>query len=88
MSLFAKLFGIGTSKEPEPAQPETYNGFTIRPDPMKAGPQWRISAHVEKDGKTHHLIRADTLIDRDECAAVSVAKAKQMIDQQGERIFD
>ncbi|MGB3408400.1 MAG: HlyU family transcriptional regulator [Jannaschia sp.] len=87
MSLFSKLFGGGSAPETAPTPPETYNGFTIRPDPMKAGGEWRISALIDKDGQTHHLIRADTIRDRDECAAISLAKAKQMIDQQGDRIF-
>lgn len=85
MSLFKKLFGGGASS-PE-AEPETYNGYAITPDPIKEGPIWRLAAKIEKDGKHHHLIRADTLDSREAAAAAAVAKAKQVIDEQGERLF-
>ncbi len=34
------------------------------------------------------MIRADVLDDRDSAMEVSTAKAKQMIDEQGEQLFD
>ena len=37
--------------------------------------------------KTHHLIRADVARGYDEACALSVMKAKQMIDQMGDGIF-
>ena len=83
MALFSKLFG---GKTETPAA-EVYNGFTITPKPMKEGGQFRLSAVIEKDGKTHHLIRADTLGSADEAGAAAVAKAKQLIDQMGDRLF-
>ncbi|MEM8851840.1 MAG: HlyU family transcriptional regulator [Pseudomonadota bacterium] len=87
MSLFSKLFGGGGS-EPAAAPPTDYEGFTITPEPIQAGGEWRVAAKIEKDGKVHQVIRADTLRDREACADVSLAKAKQVIDQQGDRIFD
>ena len=89
MSLFSKLFG-GGGKGPE-TRAETYNGFTITPDPIKEGPHYRIRARIEKEiggeVKTHVLIRADTLQDHTAACEASVAKARLMIDQQGEGIF-
>lgn len=90
MSIFSKLFGGGGGAAPE-AQPETHEGFRIFPEPVKEGTHWRVAARIEKEvgGEvlTHHLIRADTLASQDEAAAASVNKARQMIDEQGERIF-
>ena len=83
MSLFSKLFGSGK----EEAKGETYQGFTIIPKPMKEGSQFRLSALIEKDGKEHHLIRADMLGSQEEAASVATAKAKQLIDQMGEKLF-
>jgi len=37
--------------------------------------------------KTHNLVRADTINDYDEAVKASIGKAKQMIDEQGERLF-
>ena len=85
MSLLSKLFGGGKSA-PE-AEPETYNGFTITPTPIAEGGRFRISARIEKDGKSHTLIRADVLEDLAAASEASLGKAKQMIDEQGDRLF-
>ena len=85
MSLFSKLFGGG---EPPKAASEPYKDFTITPGPQKDPGGWRIAAVIEKGEKTHQLIRADLIRDRDEAEAASVTKAKQLIDQMGERLFD
>lgn len=85
MSLFSKLFG-GGSTAPK-AQPEEYQGFTIVPQPAKEGGRFRIGAMIHKGDKSHHLIRADVLEDLDSANEASVGKAKQMIDEQGDRLF-
>ncbi|MEM7489589.1 MAG: HlyU family transcriptional regulator [Pseudomonadota bacterium] len=82
----SRLFGGGGSA-PKPAASVSYEGFDITPQPIQAGSEWRIAARIEKDGKVHEMIRADTLRDRDACAEAALAKAKQVIDQQGDRIF-
>ena len=91
MSLFSKLFGGGDAPK-EAARPETYKGFSITPESMPAGSEFRIAAKIEKDvngeTKTHHLIRADTISDLEAAREASVNKAKVMIDQQGEGLFD
>ena len=92
MSLFSKLFGGGGSGSSAPeAQSEDYNGFTITPTPIREGSEYRVSARIEKqvgeEMKTHTLIRADTMSDNDAANSASIAKAKQMIDEQGERLF-
>ena len=84
MSILKKLFG-GTP--PEPPKPESYQGFAITPNPAKEGQGYRIGALIEKDGKSHQLIRADTLESPDAANEASVRKARQMIDEQGERLF-
>jgi hypothetical protein len=43
---------------------------------------------VDGQTKTHTLIRADTLESLDAAAEASTAKAKVLIDQQGDRLFD
>ena len=87
MSLFSKLFGAGNPAAPKAAATETYEGFAITPEPQREGSNWRIAARIEKDGKTHHLIRADQLNSLEECERASIGKAKQMIDEQGDRLF-
>ena len=84
MPLFSKLFGKSASPVPEA---ETYKGFAITPKPMKEGSQFRLSATIEKDGQTHHLIRADTLGSEEAANTAALEKAKQVIDQMGETLF-
>ena len=84
MPLFSKLFGGGASKD---AEPETYEGFRITAAPEKEAGGYRLAARIEKDGKTHRLIRADVFSSEDEARAASVTKAKQVIDEQGEGLF-
>ena len=86
MSILKKLFGGGSGGATGPA-PTEYNGYAITPAPMKEGPAWRIAATIEKDGKTHRLIRADTINDHATAIQASLDKAKMLIDQQGDRLF-
>lgn len=91
MSLFGKLFGGGGAKA-DAAVAETYKDFQIIPTPVKESGGYRIAATITKtvDGvdKTHKLVRADTITDLDEAIKASVGKAQQMINEQGDRIFD
>lgn len=84
MSILKRLFGGAPS---EPPKPESYQGFDITPNPVREGQGYRIGALIEKDGKSHQLIRADTLESPEEASKMSIRKAKQMIDEQGERLF-
>jgi hypothetical protein len=88
MPFWSRLFGSSVPSEPAQAAGEEYKGFRITPTPIAEGGQFRVSARVEKDGRTHRLIRADTIGSRDEAVAVSLAKAKQAVDGLGERLFD
>ncbi len=91
MSLFSKLFGGGKSKPEPEAEAEVYEGFRIIPAPQSESDGYRLGARIEKeiDGevKVHHLLRADVIRSLEEAHAFSIRKAKQVIDEQGERIF-
>lgn len=88
MSLLKKLFGGGEPPEP---RVETYKDFRITPTLQKESDGYRICARIEKDVegevKTHNLIRADTIASQDDALAATIAKAKQIIDEQGDWIF-
>lgn len=90
MSLLSRLFGSKSSESPATEAYE-YEGFRITPTPMKEAQGFRLCAIIEKevDGvlKSHTLIRADTIADVQQCNEAAIAKAKQMIDQQGERML-
>lgn len=82
---FSRIFGGGGSAPA--AEPVSYKDFAIHPEPIREGDQYRISARIEKDGKEHKLIRADTISDHAQAVDASIGKAKQMIDEQGDGIF-
>ena len=90
MSLLSRLFGGGGSAEPPKG--EDYKDFIIFAEPIREGNVFRLCARItgQVDGeeKEHRLIRADTLESEDAAVEASINKAKQMIDEQGARLFD
>ncbi|MGR3485070.1 MAG: HlyU family transcriptional regulator [Paracoccaceae bacterium] len=80
--------GGGGGAGPPPPPTTEHEGYVITPTPEATGAGHRIRAIIEKDGLRHELIRADIIRDRDEAVEASIAKARQMIDQQGMRLFD
>ncbi|SEM51240.1 hypothetical protein SAMN04488003_101375 [Loktanella fryxellensis] len=94
MSLWSRLLGGRDDADTggnTTVEPVLHNGFRITPDPIREGSVHRIAAHIAKDidgvSRSHHLIRADTMADRDEAMSASIAKARQMIDEQGDALF-
>ncbi len=87
------LFGAGAASEgPQDAGTTVdYKGYTIRPASRRQGSQWLtvgvISKTVDEDVKEHHFIRADTYGTKQDADACSVLKAKQIIDEQGDKMF-
>lgn len=92
MSFWKNLFGGGgEAKEAAPAPGEEYKGFTIRATPMSVGSEYQLAGRIEKDVdgelKVHDFVRADRLSSRDEAASFALAKARQIIDEQGNGLF-
>jgi hypothetical protein len=87
---FGKLFG-GSGGGAKEADATEYNGYTIRPAPRREAAGWLTVGTIAKqfpDGvKEHHFIRADTSSSWDDAVALSIRKAKQIIDEQGDRMF-
>ncbi|WP_372886944.1 HlyU family transcriptional regulator [Shimia sp.] len=88
MSFFKKLFGQAPRPAPEP---EMHEGYRIFPEPVDEPGGFRVAARIEKEIggeiKTHRMIRADTYAAPEIARQASIDKARQLIDQQGERIF-
>jgi hypothetical protein len=94
MSFWKNLFGGGGSSSggDKIAEAVEYNGFTIRPTPFKDGGQYQTAGIIEKDvagvRREHKFIRADRHVSYEDAASFSLSKARQMIDQMGDRMFD
>ncbi len=69
-----------------------YKGYTIRPTPNREGGQWLTEGVITKefaDGvKEHYFIRADIRSTKEDADASAIAKAKRIIDEEGDRLFD
>ncbi len=90
--LWARLGGASDSASSEPqAEAVEYKGFRIRPAPYPAKGQFQTAGVIEKDYedgvKEHRFVRAETHPSKDDAATFAIAKGKQIIDEQGDRIF-
>ena len=95
MSFFKRLFGGGGSDEgaaAAPAKQIEHKGFTIAAMPYKNDGQYQTCGVVSKevDGvlKEHRFVRADRFAALDDAVDVSIRKGQQIVDEQGERIFN
>lgn len=88
-----RLFrGSGDASGGDVMASETYEGFEIRAAPVKEPAGWRVSGFISKtvagEEKTHQFVRADTCSDADSAASMTLRKARQLIDERGDRLFD
>jgi hypothetical protein len=97
MGLFDKLFGGGKGSDSraagtKEAEPVEYKGFKIHPTAQPQNGQWLTAGVIRKeiDGevKEHCFLRADTHASAEAANDFAVIKGRQIIDEQGERIFD
>ena len=87
--LWRRLAGGGRADAD--AEPVEYNGYRIRPAPYPRNGQFQTCGIIEKEVsgevQEHRFVRAETHPSREAALAFSIAKAKQLIDEQGERLF-
>ncbi len=93
MSFFSKLFGGGVSEKSgdDTIEAVVYEGYRIRSIKMQEGGQYRVCAEISRElngeEKTHKLIRADMCSSAEDASEIAMRKAKQMIKEQGDRLF-
>jgi hypothetical protein len=84
--------GSATGDREEPAaEAVEYKGFRIRPAPYSAPGGYQTAGIIEKDFeagmKEHRFVRAETHPSKDDAATFAINKGKQIIDEQGDRVF-
>ena len=97
MSFLKSLFGLGGGKEQGSAAPASaakeaeHKGFIIRATPYKDGGQYQTAGTITKEiggeTKEYKFVRADRFSTIEEAADLSLSKGRQIIDEQGEKMF-
>lgn len=90
MSFWKSLFG-GKAESGNPAREAEHNGFLIQAAPYPEAGQYQVAGTISKEvggvRKEHRFVRADRFATLDEAAEFALMKGRQIVDQQGERIF-
>jgi hypothetical protein len=92
MSFWKSLFGSPAAADPPASDPVEYNGFTLRAAPFKEGDRYQTAGVIAKEvggvKKEHRFIRADSHASLETAIEFSLAKARQIVDQMGEHLFE
>lgn len=97
MSFLKRLFGLGGGDSDAPAATKPvkeaeYQGFRILAEPYKEGSQFQLAGRITKEvageTKEHRFVRADRFASIDEAAEFALQKARKIIDERGDRVFD
>jgi len=95
-SWFGDIFGrlAGRKADTAPGKPGpavAYNGYMIRAAARREGGQWLTAGVIAKpfgdEVKEHHFIRAETHGSKEAADDFAIVKAKQIIDELGDRLF-
>jgi hypothetical protein len=93
MSFLKSLFGwsgkeAGATKAAKQAE---HKGFLIEARPYREGSRFQTAGIIAKDvegtRREHKFIRADSFATIEEAADFALSKGRQIIDEQGERLF-
>ncbi len=96
MSFWSALFGrraeSGSGETVKVSDPVEYKGFIIRAAPYKNNGSYQTAGTIEREiggeRKQHRFVRADAYASYDDAVSFTINKARQIIDLQGERLFD
>jgi len=92
MSFWKSLFGARAESAELLGDPVEYNGFIIRAAPYKNNGNYQTAGTIEREiggvRKEHRFIRADAYAAYDDAVTFTVNKARQIIDLQGDKIFE
>ena len=94
MSFLKRLFGGGddANAPAAPMKQVEHEGFVIRATPYQEGTAFQtcgvVSKEIDGETKEHRFVRAERFPTLEGAAEHSITKGKQIVDQQGERVFD
>jgi hypothetical protein len=95
MSFWSALFGGGAKAAKAAAKvsdPVDYKGYVIVAAPFKNNGHYQTAGTIAREiggvRKEHRFIRADAYASYDDAVNFTLNKARQIVDLQGERMFD
>ncbi|MGA8321738.1 MAG: HlyU family transcriptional regulator [Xanthobacteraceae bacterium] len=96
MSFFSSLFRRGAAADSgaaaKAAAPIEYKGYVICAAPYKNNGQYQtagtIAREIDGERKEHRFVRADAYASYDDAVTFTENKARQIVDLQGDRIFE
>ena len=92
MSFWSALFGGGGPKAATVSDPVEYKGYVIVATPYKNNGHYQTAGTIAREiggvRKEHRFIRADAYASYDDAVTFTMNKARQIVDLQGERMFD
>ena len=94
--LMKKLFGGGDTGEDGGDKPigdaAEHKGCAIQPIVMQKGSQYLTAGIISREfpdgARAHRFVRADTHGSTDQAHEFAIVKGRQIIDEQGDRLFD
>jgi len=94
-NLLARLFGSRGSTDAAGTgahEAIEYGGYRIRPTPYLSEGQYQTAGVIERDpggeANEYRFVRAEKHASREEAASFAITKGKQIIDQDGARLFE
>jgi len=92
MSFWSALFGGRGAAAEKVSDPVEYKGYVIRAAPFKNSGQYQTAGSIAREiggvRKEHRFIRADAYATYDDAVTFTVNKARQIVDLQGDRMFE
>lgn len=95
MSFLKSLFGRGSKRSGEEAaaaKQAEHKGFHIEARPYQEGGRYQTAGLIAMDidgvRREHKFIRADSFGTLEEAADFALSKGRQIVDEQGSRMFE
>ena len=91
MSFLKSLFGGKSAAIATATARQEHKGFVIEAVPYHEGGQWQLAGTISRviggEAKSYRFVRADKFSDKGEAAARALDKGRQLIDEQGDKLF-
>ena len=92
-NLLARILGSRGSTDTAGAHEAVeYGGYRIRPTPYLSEGQYQTAGVIEREpggeANEYRFVRAEKHASREEAASFAITKGKQIIDQDGARLFE